>query len=202
MRKIYILFVVLVTLFSTKSYAQNVVVEADGDNLYYSESGCGDCYSSPDPRWRNRINVGGSVYDWNVDANDFGGCGWKGYTNYSWTPTLNKTANQSIVFSFNGWEEDPNNIFCNGNDADCGGYATLRTINKICDNAPYTWNYFTDSRTCTSDGTLVLIKRIGVTIGGIMKHLPLLHSPQQTHCFAKAILLPLPSQLTLMLVAV
>ena len=155
MKSIYnFLFLTMLLTTTICIKAQSVVVEVDGDNLYYSEGGCGDCWNSPDPRWRSRVNIGGGGnVDWNVDRDDFGGCGWKGISNTSWHAPSVRNASDNIVFSFDGTEDDPNNILCNGDDANCGGYATLRTINNICDNAPYTWNYFTDSRTCTSDGT-------------------------------------------------
>ena len=110
--------------------AQSVTIQVDGEDLYYTEPGCGDCYSSSDPRWRSRINIQGSQYDWDTEREDVT-CGWQSMTNYSWTPTISKQATDNIVFSFTGYEDD--NFICGGNDNECGGYSTLRTINNICD---------------------------------------------------------------------
>lgn len=148
MKKILTLAVLIGGL--TQSFSQNVFYEIDVDQLYYSESGCGDQSAGPDPVWKPRFNTNGSQYDWTKALNDITFCGWQaGTNNYSMTPTIYGSATNNIVFSFDGYEDDgwfPD-------DAKCNGYAVLRTIPNICDYPPYIWNYFTDSRNCTSDGT-------------------------------------------------
>ena len=137
------------------SVAQTVSVEIDGDDLYYSESGCSDCWAGPDVRWRSRITLNSTNYAWNVDRDDITGCGWRGITNYSWVNPVAADASDGFTLSFDGYEEDDFPcLFYGSDDAICGGYANLRTISNICDYNPYQWNYFTDTRTCNGgDGS-------------------------------------------------
>lgn len=135
------------------TFAQPVVtVEVDGNNLYYSEPGCGDCNGSPDPRWRSRVNFNGTNYDWNEDRDDIGACGWKGYTNGGWTPVVGGVpAGNSITVSLNGWESD--GFVCGGDDYDCGGYTVVNTVPiTAITNPPCNWNSFTGSRICGGSG--------------------------------------------------
>lgn len=130
-------------------------IEIDGDDLYYSESGCSDCWSGPDPRWYSRITLNSTNYNWNTSQDDIASCGWRGITNYSWVNPVGADASDGFTMSFDGFEEDDwPCVFFGSDDAVCGGYANLRTINNICDNPPYQWNYFTDTRTCSGgDGS-------------------------------------------------
>ena len=102
--------------------AQTVNIEIDGDDLYYSESGCSDCWSGPDPRWRSRITLNSTNYDWNTSQDDIGSCGWRGLTNFSWVNTVGANALDAVALSFDGFEEDDGAcIFFSNDDAVCGG---------------------------------------------------------------------------------
>ncbi len=125
---------------------QNVTVEIDGDNLYYTEPGCDDCNSSADPRWRNRVILNGTPTDWNVDRDNIS-CGWQGITNYSWVNPTTVASTANITMQLNGFESD--GFICGGDDNVCGGLSTARSL-TINTNAPCTWHYFTDTRGCGS----------------------------------------------------
>lgn len=142
MKRIFTLIAV-VGLLVFNGQAQNVTVRIDGDNLYYNEPGCDDCNGKSDPRWRMRVWLNGSNYDWNRDKDEF--CGWVGYSNYGWVNNTTAVSTAPITMQMNGYESD--SWFCGGDDAVCGGYATARTVN-INSYAPCTWHYFTDYRTC------------------------------------------------------
>lgn len=142
-----LLLTATVFLFSN-AFSQNVSVQIDGTNLYYNESGCDDCNGDADPRWRMRARVNGTAYDWNRDRDGF--CGWTGYTNSNWVPYTTVPSTASIQMQMNGYESD--GFICGGDDAQCGGYSTRRTIGDVDDYPPCQWNYFTDYRTC-SEGT-------------------------------------------------
>lgn len=149
MRLLTFIFLIII-VFTPPVLAQSVTYEVDIDRLFYSEPGCGDQSGTPDPVWMPRVNTNGAQYDWKKEINDIPFCGWQANTyNYSFTPSITSSATNNIVFSFNGYEDD--GWFAD--DAVCGNWAVLRTIDNICDYPPYTWNYFIDSRNCTSDGT-------------------------------------------------
>lgn len=153
MKSLYIklLFALFMGFSVFTSYGQNVTIDVDIDDLYYSEPGCGDCSGGPDPRWQTRINLSTGNFDWNPSQDDIGSCGWRNISNLSlMTPQL-VAASSSITAQLGGNESD--NFFCGGNDGDCGGLATVRTVTPITANDPCVWNFFTDFRNCTSDGT-------------------------------------------------
>lgn len=132
------------------SYAQpTVTIKVDGEDLFYSESGCSDCSGTPDPRWRSRVNFNGTNYDWNVDKDDIGACGWKGYNNFSWTPTVGGVpAGNSINVSLDGWESD--GFICGADDFVCGGYTLVNSVQiNLASNPPCQWNYYIGSRNCS-----------------------------------------------------
>ena len=62
---------VFFSLLAYAGFAQNVTVEIDGEDLFYSEPGCDDCNGAADPRWRYRAVVGGNNHDWNHDRDGF-----------------------------------------------------------------------------------------------------------------------------------
>jgi hypothetical protein len=131
------------------AFAQpTVTIQVDGNNLYYSEPGCGDCNGSPDPRWRSRANFNGTNYDWGRDEEDFGACGWKGYTNFNWTPDVpGVPAGNTISVSLDGWESD--GFICGGDDYVCGGYALVNNVPITgAGNPPCQWNYYSGTRNC------------------------------------------------------
>lgn len=142
MKKHLLLFLSLVI--STTLFAQNVSVQIDGNNLYYSESGCDDCNGDADPRWRMRVYLNGASSDWNRNRDGF--CGWDGTSNSTWVNYTTVPSTAPIQMQINGYEED--GFICGGDDNNCGGYSTVRTINDVDDYSPCTWHYFTDTRTC------------------------------------------------------
>jgi hypothetical protein len=147
MKKSFRLFFFLVfALSATSAVGQNVTVEIDGDNIYYTEPGCDDCNSSADPRWRNRVVVNGASTDWNYDRDNIS-CGWQGVTNYAWVNPTTVPSNAGIQMQLNGFESD--GFICGGDDNSCGGLATTSSV-TINTNAPCTWHYFTDTRNCGS----------------------------------------------------
>ncbi|QQS30900.1 MAG: hypothetical protein IPM47_08250 [Sphingobacteriales bacterium] len=155
MKRLYTLLILCTNFIClTSIQAQNILLEVDGDDLYYSESGCGDCaFSSPDPRWRSRLFVGASNYDWNVDRNDVS-CGWQGITNYSWYNATTVGYSTNVSMQLNGFEfDDELTCFFNANDASCGGYGTVNSAFAASSVSPCMWNYFTGQRNCSSDGT-------------------------------------------------
>lgn len=141
----FLAFVVF-SLMTWSSLAQNVTVEIDGEDLYYSEPGCSDCNGDADPRWRYRAVVGGNNYDWNYDRDGF--CGWSGTTNYSWVPALTQSSTANLAIQLNGYESD--NFLCGGDDNTCSGYSTVANV-TINSNPPCTWNYMSvATRNCGS----------------------------------------------------
>lgn len=143
--------VFFVMCLTSNSFAQNIILEVDGNNLLYSEGGCSDCAGlgdQPDPRWRNRLVILGNNYDWNADQ-DNTGCGWNGYTKGDWYNPATVAYGTTVALQMNGYESD--GFLCGGDDNDCGGYNTARTVTST-NNPPCQWNYFTDTRNC-SGGT-------------------------------------------------
>lgn len=140
------LLLLIAALLATGSFAQNVSVQIDGDNLYYTEPGCDDCNGDADPRFRMRVILNGTSADWNVDRSEI--CGWTGNTNYTWVNYTTVPSTAPISMQINGDEED--GFICGGNDNSCGGYSTVRTVGDVDDYPPCTWNYFTDYRSCGS----------------------------------------------------
>lgn len=145
-----IFFLTALVIFATSTYAQNIVLEVDGDNLNYTEGGCGDCNGDPDPRWRARLLVNGSPIDWNVDRDDFG-CGWSNSTNYSWYNPTVVGYSSTVAMQMDGSESDGG--LCFGSDASCGGYGTVNSAFAATSAPPCQYNYYTGFRTCCSDGT-------------------------------------------------
>ena len=141
---IYFLIIFL-TLNCFNFSAQNIVLEVDGDDLYYSEPSCSDCFGNPDPRWRIRAIINGGNYDWNVDTDEI--CGWSGNTNYSWYNAATVAATTSVAVQINGWESDSG--LCGNDDNSCGGYSTTQTVIPF-NSPPCQWNYFTATRMCGS----------------------------------------------------
>ncbi|MFN8295865.1 MAG: HYR domain-containing protein [Chitinophagales bacterium] len=139
--------VFLVICLTSNSFAQNIVLEVDGNNLFYSEGGCSDCAGlgdQPDPRWRNRLVILGNNYDWNADQ-DNTNCSWNGYTKGDWYNPATVAYGTNVTLQMDGYESD--GFLCGGDDNVCGGYSTVRTLNSTS-NPPCQWNYFTDSRNC------------------------------------------------------
>lgn len=145
MKKYYLLSFSFILFFFVSMRSQNVVVEIDGDNLFYSEPGCSDCFSDPDPRWRVRVTTNSGTYNWNVDDDNV--CGWIGATNYNWVAPQVQLANSSISLSLDGWESD--GFICGGDDNDCGTYSNIGSL-VINSNPPCQWNYNTYQRICGS----------------------------------------------------
>ncbi|HRI29171.1 MAG TPA: hypothetical protein PK715_14025, partial [Chitinophagales bacterium] len=156
MKKCYSLLLCLGLLCAVNLSAQNISLEVDGDDLYYSESGCGDCTGlfgdAPDPRWRARLFVGSSNYDWNVDRSNVS-CGWQNITNFSWYNPTTVGYSTNVSMQLNGFEfDDEFSCLFNANDASCGGYGTVNSAVAATNSPPCQWNYFTGTRNCTSDG--------------------------------------------------
>lgn len=145
MRKQYIFGLLFMFLAFAKLHSQNVVVEIDGDDLFYTEPGCADCWSDPDARWRVRATTNSGTYNWNTSVEDE--CGWTGLTNYNWVAPQVQPANSSITISFDGYEAD--GLFCGGDDNVCGGYTNIGNI-VINSLPPCQWNYNTYQRVCGS----------------------------------------------------
>jgi len=144
MKKIY-LFLSFALLFFVNSYSQNVTVEVDGDNLFYHEPGCADCWGDPDPSWRINITTPSGPYAWNVDQDET--CNWSGITNYNWVAPQTQLATATLSLSMNGWERDGG--ICGADDNVCGGYSNIGSV-VINTNPPCQWNYNTYQRICGS----------------------------------------------------
>ena len=113
--------------------------------MYYSESGCGDCYSTPDPTIYARLVVSATNYDWSAHFEDMGACGWQNNTNYSLYGPNTVAYNTSATMQLDGLEED--SAFCGGNDNVCGGYSTVNTVTPTA-SPPCQWTYYIGQRTC------------------------------------------------------
>ena len=148
MKNNYLLHTIVIFLLSCAATSwvvgQNISLEIDGDNLYYDESGCSDCYSTPDPDWYVRLQVNAVNYDWNVHREDTN-CGWQGTTNYSYYGPNTVTYSTSATMQLNGAEIDGG--LCGGDDNVCGGYSTVNTVTPSA-SPPCQWNYYTGTRTC------------------------------------------------------
>ena len=127
------------------AFSQNVTVEIDGDDLFYSEPGCADCWGDPDPRWRVRATTPSGTYNWNVNENE--SCGWSGFTNFSWVAPQTQLATATISLSMDGWESDGG--ICGADDNQCGGDSAIGSL-VINTNPPCQWNYNTYQRVCGS----------------------------------------------------
>ena len=156
MNKIYLLKLSFALLFfglpfaegwrGAAAFSQNITVEIDGDNLSYSEPGCADCFSTPDPRWRARAITTSGTYNWNVDREDIN-CGFVGATNFNWVAPQTQLATSTISISLDGWEGD--GFICGADDNKCNGYTTIGSV-VINTNPPCQWNYNTYQRICGS----------------------------------------------------
>ncbi len=145
MKKIYLLNLSFLLCLFVNVYSQNVVVEIDGDDLYYSEPGCSDCWGDPDPRWRTNVTTNNGTYSWNVDEDEV--CGWSGIANYSWVAPQVLLAGSSLSLSMDGWESD--SFLCGADDNVCGGYTNVGSV-TINSNPPCQWNYNTHQKVCGS----------------------------------------------------
>lgn len=145
MNKIYFLILSFILLFFVNSHSQNVVVEIDGDNLFYNEPGCSDCYGDPDPRWRAKVTTTNGSYSWNVNQDDV--CGWVGATNFNWVAPQVVAANSTITMAMDGYESD--GFICGSDDNVCGGYSNIGSV-VVNANPPCTWNYSTHQKVCGS----------------------------------------------------
>lgn len=130
--------------------AQNISYDVTLTGRYYSEPSCGDCSGGPDPVWNIQFQLNGGTYNWNSNIDDISSCSWQGGVGgQSATYVTGSLTSSSIVARINGYESD--NFLCGGNDADCGGHQTVRTISNFCDYAPYQTHVLTDYRSCTSN---------------------------------------------------
>ncbi|MES2593031.1 MAG: PKD-like domain-containing protein [Bacteroidota bacterium] len=146
MNKFYFLSLSFFLLFVVSSYSQNVTVEIDGDNVSYSEPGCSDCWSGPDPVWHIRAITTSGTYNWNTSDDDIN-CGFVGITNYFWVAPQTQLDNSSISISMDAYEDD--SFLCGSDDNKCNGYTTLGSV-VINTNPPCQWNYNTYQRVCGS----------------------------------------------------
>lgn len=150
MRKILCLtalFIGLVEIF----HAQNITYDVSLTGRYYTEPSCADCSGTPDPVWNIQFLLNGTTYNWNSSIDDISSCSWQGgVTGQSATNIAGTLTGSSVVARINGYESD--NFLCGGNDSECGGHATVRTISDFCSYTPYQSHTLTDYRTC-SPGT-------------------------------------------------
>lgn len=146
MKSKYLLILFFFFLSLAAVYSQNVIVEIDGDDLFYSEPGCSDCFSNADPVWRNRVTTSNGSYNWNHSEDD-NSCGWRNQPNYSWVPPQVVLANSTISVDFDGYEDD--SFLCGSDDNKCNGYSNIGSV-VINSNPPCQWNYNTYQRICGS----------------------------------------------------
>jgi hypothetical protein len=154
MRKIFYTLALMTLIPFWGSSQTNIILDIDGDNLYHTiNGGCGDCWSTADPRWRSRFTINSVNYNWNVDRDDVPNCGWMSppITNYTWFGPSTVARTTVLNLQFDGWEDD--GFICGGNDGVCGGYATIQTLTPFTDGDPCQWNYRTAWRTCNNNGT-------------------------------------------------
>ena len=142
--KIY-LFLSFSLFFIVNSFSQNVNVEVDGDNLFYNEPGCADCWGDPDPRFRVKVTTPSGPYSWNVDHDEV--CGWTGDNNFNWVAPQTQLATATITLSLDGWESDGG--ICGADDNVCNGFTNIGSL-VINSNPPCQWNYNTYQRNCGS----------------------------------------------------
>lgn len=144
--KIY-LFLSLALLLFVNSYSQNVTVQVQGNDLWYNEPNCDDCWGNPDPYWNINMTTPNGTYGWNANQDDFS-CGWSGFTNPTWVTSQTLLATDNLTISINGWEDDSGfGSFCMPNDNVCGGYLNVGTV-VINSNPPCQWNLNNSQRTC------------------------------------------------------
>lgn len=146
MKKNYLLSFSFLFLFFITAYSQNVVVEIDGDDLFYSEPGCSDCWSNADPRWRIRAVTTSGTNQWNYGEDDQN-CGWRGVSNFNWMAPTVLSATSTISVDMDGNESD--SFLCGSDDNVCGGYTNIGSV-VINSNPPCQWNYNTYQRICGS----------------------------------------------------
>lgn len=144
-------FIALLLSIHNSALSQTITISVRGTNLGYTEGGCGDCVSGPDPRWRSRMTINAVNYDWNVNEDDIASCGLRGHTSPSWVVGVNVPSTSTLNLQFNGFESD--GFVCGADDANCGGYATINGAPAATALAPCTTHSFTNTRTCSSDGT-------------------------------------------------
>lgn len=143
MRK-FLPVIIALFLLSYQSFGQNIALDVDVDNLYYDEPGCDDCNGNPDPRWRVRLFVNGSNFDWNNDRDEV--CGFANNSNFGIYTTTSVAYNSTTSMQLNGFESDGG--ICFGDDNNCGSYATVNATATASASPPCQWNFFVGGRTC------------------------------------------------------
>lgn len=144
----------IVSFFSFAMYeagAQTISLDVDVDDLYFTEGGCGDCNSGPDPEWDARFLINGvPTATYSPTQGNIGSCGWRGLNNTAIYGPAVVPSTTVIDAQLGGLESD--GFICGGDDANCGGLSTVGTETAI-NNPPCQWNGYQDFRTCSSDGT-------------------------------------------------
>ncbi len=144
--KLYLILCFTLLLF-TESFSQSITVQVRGDDLYYNEPGCFDCWVfSPDPVWNVKITTPSGPYSWNASQNEYG-CGWGGGSNGGWVAPQTQLATATLTVSFDGYESD--GFICGADDNVCGGSSPIGSV-VINSNPPCQWNQNNYQRVCGS----------------------------------------------------
>jgi gliding motility-associated-like protein len=153
MKKILLLTTVAV-LICFASTAQQISVRIDANDLYYTEPGCEDCNSTPDPTWNSRLWTNATNHDWTIDASDINSCGWQGMFSLSpWLPFTAMSYTSTVKMQLDGKERDT--WLCGDNDNVCNGYSDVTAEFQISDDDPCQWNIYSGERTCYDDEQLI-----------------------------------------------